>query len=234
MDEKSIMKLITLFLTIALICISVALAHWGAFTWDPARTHRYRYRHLANVEQAFIKPVILRAGQRHSVALNRSTKPSFCTTDTMVYSGDYWGGSGGSSRTVFGRVRLYTEFSSAIARPATNISNDYRELELFGKVFDIVRADYVDKPDDQKLITSAINGMVTGLDPHSSYMDAKSFDEMQVDTSGEFGGLGMELTVDNGLIKVVSPIDNTPASKAGILAGDIITKVDGEPIRAWR
>ena len=98
-------------------------------------------------------------------------------------------------------------------------------------MFDIVRADYVDKPDDQKLIASAINGMVTGLDPHSSYMDAKSFNEMQADTSGEFGGLGMELTVDDGLIKVVSPIDDTPASKAGILAGDIIAKVNGEPIK---
>ena len=126
---------------------------------------------------------------------------------------------------------IIPNISSAIARPAASISNDYRSLELFGKVFDVVRADYVDKPDDQKLIVSAINGMITGLDPHSSYMDAKSFNDMQAETSGEFGGLGMEVVAENGLVKVVSPIDNTPASKAGILAGDIITKVDGQPIK---
>ncbi|MGH6728248.1 MAG: S41 family peptidase [Pseudolabrys sp.] len=125
---------------------------------------------------------------------------------------------------------FFPNLSSAIAQPATSISNDYQALELFGKVFDIVRADYVDKPDDAKLIASAINGMVGGLDPHSNYMDAKSYGEMQVDTNGQFGGLGMEVTMTDGLVKVVSPIDDTPASKAGILAGDIITRVDDEPI----
>ena len=111
------------------------------------------------------------------------------------------------------------------------IANAYRQLNLFGDVFDRVRADYVDKPDDQKLIEDAINGMLTGLDPHSGYMDPKSFKEMQVQTSGEFGGLGIEVTMEDGLIKVVAPIDGTPAAKAGILANDIITQLDGEQVR---
>ena len=121
--------------------------------------------------------------------------------------------------------------SGAIASPSTNAGETYRELELFGKAFDVVREDYVDKPDASKLIASAINGMVSGLDPHSNYMDAKSYQDMQVETSGEFGGLGMQVTMENGLVKVVSPIDDTPAAKAGILAGDIITQIDGEPIK---
>jgi carboxyl-terminal processing protease len=111
------------------------------------------------------------------------------------------------------------------------IANAYRQLNLFGDVFDRVRADYVDKPDDQKLIEDAINGMLTGLDPHSSYMDPKSFKEMQVQTSGEFGGLGIEVTMEDGVIKVVAPIDGTPAAKAGILANDIITQLDGQQVR---
>src|SRR5476649_234137 len=112
------------------------------------------------------------------------------------------------------------------ARAAT--SDTYRQLNLFGDVFERVRADYVEKPDDAKLIESAINGMLAGLDPHSSYMDPKSFRDMQVQTRGEFGGLGIEVTMEEGLIKVVSPIDDTPASKAGIMANDIITKLDEE------
>ena len=119
----------------------------------------------------------------------------------------------------------------AIASPSTNSAETYRELELFGKVFELVRKDYVDKPDDTKLVASAISGMLSGLDPHSSYMDAKKFRDMQVETSGEFGGLGMQVTMENGLVKVISPIDGTPAAKAGILAGDVITQVDGEPIK---
>jgi carboxyl-terminal processing protease len=107
----------------------------------------------------------------------------------------------------------------------------YRQLNLLGDVFERVRSDYVEKPDDSKLIESAINGMVTGLDPHSNYMDAKSFQDMQVETSGEFGGLGIEVTMEKGLIKVVSPIDETPAAKAGILANDIITKLDDEQVQ---
>ena len=115
------------------------------------------------------------------------------------------------------------------ARAAT--SDTYRQLNLFGDVFERVRSDYVEKPDDSKLIESAISGMLTGLDPHSSYMDAKSFRDMQVQTRGEFGGLGIEVTMEDGLIKVVSPIDDTPASRAGILANDIITTLDGEAVQ---
>ncbi|MBV9559272.1 MAG: S41 family peptidase, partial [Bradyrhizobium sp.] len=115
------------------------------------------------------------------------------------------------------------------ARAAT--ADTYRQLNLFGDVFERVRSDYVEKPDDSKLVESAISGMLSGLDPHSSYMDAKSFRDMQVQTRGEFGGLGIEVTMEDGLIKVVSPIDDTPASKAGILANDIITMLDDEQVQ---
>jgi carboxyl-terminal processing protease len=97
-------------------------------------------------------------------------------------------------------------------------------------VFERVRSDYVDVPDDSKLIAASINGMLSGLDPHSSYMDANSFRDMQVETKGEFGGLGMEVTMEDGQVKVVAPIDDTPAAKAGILANDIIVNLDGEAI----
>lgn len=110
-------------------------------------------------------------------------------------------------------------------------SDTYRQLELFGRVYDIVRSNYVDKPDDEKLIASALNGMLSGLDPHSSYMDAKGFRDMQTETSGEFGGLGMQVTMDGEAVKVVSPIDETPAAKAGIMAGDVITQVEGETVK---
>src|ERR1700728_3426136 len=110
-------------------------------------------------------------------------------------------------------------------------SDTYRELNLFGDVFERVRADYVDKPDDSKLVESAVNGMLAGLDPHSSYMDPKSFRDMQVQTRGEFGGLGIEVTMEDGLVKVVAPIDDTPAAKAGVMANDIITKLDDEQVQ---
>src|SRR5437588_1825224 len=124
--------------------------------------------------------------------------------------------------------RLLLEGARAQAAAA---ADTYRQLSLFGDVFERVRADYVEKPDDGKLIESAINGMLAGLDPHSSYMDAKSFRDMQVQTRGEFGGLGIEVTMEEGLIKVVSPIDDTPASKAGIMANDIITNLDDEAVQ---
>src|SRR5476651_793017 len=111
------------------------------------------------------------------------------------------------------------------------VADTYRQLNLFGDVFERVRADYVEKPDDSKLIETAINGMLAGLDPHSSYMDAKSFRDMQVQTRGEFGGLGIEVTMEEGLIKVVAPIDETPAAKAGVMANDIITKLDDEQVQ---
>ena len=110
-------------------------------------------------------------------------------------------------------------------------SDTYRELNLFGDVFERVRADYVEKPDDSQLVESAINGMLAGLDPHSSYMDPKSFRDMQVQTRGEFGGLGIEVTMEDGLVKVVAPIDDTPAAKAGVMANDIITKLDDEQVQ---
>jgi carboxyl-terminal processing protease len=111
------------------------------------------------------------------------------------------------------------------------VADTYRQLNLFGDVFERVRADYVEKPDDSKLIETAINGMLAGLDPHSSYMDAKSFRDMTVQTRGEFGGLGIEVTMEDGLVKVVSPIDDTPASKAGILANDLIVTLDDENVQ---
>jgi len=109
-------------------------------------------------------------------------------------------------------------------------SDTYRLLTLFGDVFERVRAEYVDPVGDKQLVENAINGMLTGLDPHSGYMDAKQFRDMEVQTKGEFGGLGIEVTQENGFIKVISPIDDTPASKAGIKPGDIITAIDGKTV----
>src|ERR1043165_7577300 len=120
-------------------------------------------------------------------------------------------------------------FLGASAKAAA--ADTYRQLNLFGDVFERVRADYVEKPDDSKLIESAINGMLAGLDPHSSYMEPKSFRDMQIQTRGEFGGLGIEVTMEDGLIKVVAPIDETPAAKAGVMANDIITKLDEEQVQ---
>src|SRR5437868_3036561 len=136
------------------------------------------------------------------------------------------GAAAGSARTLSTtQPRIVFDGSSAKAAAA----DTYRQLSLFGDVFERVRADYVEKPDDGKLIESAINGMLTGLDPHSSYMDAKTFRDLQMETRGEFGGLGIEVTMEDGLIKVVSPIDETPAAKAGIMANDIITQINDEP-----
>ena len=117
------------------------------------------------------------------------------------------------------------------ARAEATASEVYRQLSLFGDVFERVRTDYVEKPDDGKLIESAINGMLAGLDPHSSYMDSKSLHEMQVEIRGEFGGVGIEVTMEEGSIRVVAPIDETPAAKAGIMANDIITHLDDEPVQ---
>jgi carboxyl-terminal processing protease len=110
-------------------------------------------------------------------------------------------------------------------------SEIYRQLDLFGEVLERVRSDYVEKPDDSKLIEAAINGMLTALDPHSAYLNPKHFRDMQVQTRGEFGGLGIEVTMENGVVKVVSPIEDTPAAKAGIMSGDLITALDKEQIQ---
>jgi len=109
-------------------------------------------------------------------------------------------------------------------------NNTYKQLNLFGEVFERVRANYVDPVTDKQLIEYALNGMLSNLDPHSSYLNEKDFADMQVQTKGEFGGLGIEVTMDNGFVKVVSPIDDTPAFKAGILAGDYITHIDDVPV----
>ena len=109
-------------------------------------------------------------------------------------------------------------------------SEIYRQLDLFGEVLERVRSDYVEKPDDPQLIESAINGMLTALDPHSAYLNPKHFRDMQVQTRGEFGGLGIEVTMENGVIKVVAPIDDTPAAHAGLMSGDLITHLDKEQV----
>ncbi|KFC73107.1 Carboxyl-terminal protease precursor [Bosea sp. LC85] len=107
----------------------------------------------------------------------------------------------------------------------------YRSLNLFGDIFEKIRTDYVEKPDEQKLIEAAINGMVSSLDPHSAYLDAKSFRDMDTDMRGQFGGLGIEVTMEDGVLKVAKPIRDTPASKAGILANDIIREIDGDQVK---
>src|SRR5215510_12744284 len=109
-------------------------------------------------------------------------------------------------------------------------SEIYRQLDLFGEVLERVRADYVEKPEDPKLIEAAINGMLTALDPHSAYLNPKHFRDMQVQTRGEFGGLGIEVTMENGVVKVVAPIEDTPAARAGVMSGDLITHLDKEQI----
>jgi carboxyl-terminal processing protease len=120
----------------------------------------------------------------------------------------------------------------AAAKAAVESSSDtYSKLNLFGDVFERIRTDYVEKPDDSKLMEGAINGMISALDPHSRYMNAKGWSDMQETTHGEFGGLGIEVTMEEGLVKVVTPIDDTPASKAGIMSGDVITQIDDDAIQ---
>jgi carboxyl-terminal processing protease len=136
--------------------------------------------------------------------------------------------------TVFGAAAVITlnqapNLIPGVAHAA--VSDTYRQLNLFGDVFERVRADYVEKPDDGALIEAAVNGMLTSLDPHSDYQNAKDFKDSQVQMTGEFGGLGIEVQMEDGAVKVVSPIDDTPASKAGILAGDLIVAIDGDPIQ---
>ncbi len=122
----------------------------------------------------------------------------------------------------------------ALSSPAVaqeNSSETYRQLSLFGDVFERVRSEYVEDVSDEQLIEAAVNGMLSALDPHSSYLSPKNFREMQTQTRGEFGGLGIEVTMENGVVKVVSPIDDTPAFRAGLKSGDLITHLDGEPVQ---
>lgn len=125
-----------------------------------------------------------------------------------------------------GAFALRPHFVSADTKPA----DTYEQLNLFGDVFERVRSGYVEPVSDDKLIEAAINGMLSSLDPHSSYMNAKDFADMQVQTKGEFGGLGIEVTMQDGLVKVVSPMDGTPAAAAGIQSGDLISAIDNDPV----
>ncbi|MEQ8164852.1 MAG: S41 family peptidase [Alphaproteobacteria bacterium] len=129
-----------------------------------------------------------------------------------------------------GAILTATVLGAGLVTAADPNSDTYRQLNLFGEVFERVRADYVEKVEDSVLIEAAIGGMLTSLDPHSSYMNAKKFEDMQVQTKGEFGGLGIEVTLENGFVKVVSPIDDTPAFRAGMQPGDIITHLNGENV----
>src|SRR5215204_884684 len=128
---------------------------------------------------------------------------------------------------------LVTLVSQTVVLPGADAasSETYRQLRLLGDVFEKVRSDYVEPPNEAKLIEGAINGMLTSLDPHSSYLSPNEFREMQVQTQGAFGGIGIEVTMEEGLVKVVAPIDETPAARAGILANDIIIQIDGEPVQ---
>jgi carboxyl-terminal processing protease len=119
----------------------------------------------------------------------------------------------------------------AIAQREAKTPLPVEELRQFSEVFSAIKAAYVEPVEDKKLITEAINGMLAGLDPHSSYLDAEGFKELNIGTQGEFGGLGIEVGVEDGFVKVISPIDDTPAARAGIKAGDIIVKIDGTPSR---
>ena len=122
--------------------------------------------------------------------------------------------------------------SHAAQRPAkvATGADTYKQLALFAEVFDQIRSQYVDKVGDQALVEAAINGMLTSLDPHSEYMNEKSFKEQETQTKGEFGGLGIEVTMENGLVKVVTPIDGSPAARAGLKTGDLIVKLDLTPV----
>ena len=133
-------------------------------------------------------------------------------------------GAGVSTLALEGHI---TGFGSATAASV----DTYRQLNLFGDVFERIRSDYVEVPDEASLVEAAINGMLTSLDPHSNYMNAKNYEDMQIQTKGEFGGLGIEVTMEDGLVKVVTPIDDTPAAKAGILAGDFIVAIDGTDVQ---
>ena len=126
---------------------------------------------------------------------------------------------------------LFLNIASVQASKKANEDVDtYELLNLFGEVLERTKLSYVEEVTDKKLIEASINGMLTSLDPHSSYLDAKSFNYMNEQTKGKFGGVGIEITMDNGLVKIVSPIDDTPAHKAGIKAGDYITHIDGETV----
>jgi len=115
-------------------------------------------------------------------------------------------------------------------QPGDDHDATYRYLNLFGEVFERTRAEYVDEVTDAQLIEAALSGMLSELDPHSDYMDADAFGDMREEATGEFGGLGIQVTMENGLVKVIAPIDETPAWEAGIQPGDFIVEIDGQPV----
>ncbi|HNB28890.1 MAG TPA: S41 family peptidase, partial [Alphaproteobacteria bacterium] len=117
-----------------------------------------------------------------------------------------------------------------VSAQAASTTNTYEQLNLFGEVFERIRDNYVEETNEEQLIEAAVNGMLTSLDPHSSYLNQKDFQDMQVQTKGEFGGLGIEVTMEDGLVKVVTPMDGTPAAEAGLQPGDLISALDGVPI----
>lgn len=127
-------------------------------------------------------------------------------------------------------VQAQEQNRTAEKKAESGYSDTYKQLSLFGDVFERVRSEYVEEVDDKTLIEYALNGMLSNLDPHSSYLSEEKFKDMRVETSGEFGGLGIEVTMENGLVKVVSPIDDTPAYRAGIQAGDYIVKIDEDAV----
>jgi carboxyl-terminal processing protease len=134
---------------------------------------------------------------------------------------------------LLGATAMSVVYSAGVPAQAAG-SSTYRELSIFGDVFERVRAQYVTPPDEDKLVENAINGMLTSLDPHSSYMNSKDAQDMRSQTKGEFGGLGIEVTMENELVKVITPIDDTPAARAGVLAGDFISEIDGTPVRGLK
>ena len=134
---------------------------------------------------------------------------------------------------LLGATAMSVIYSAGVPAQAAGPST-YRELSIFGDVFERVRAQYVTPPDEEKLVENAINGMLTSLDPHSSFMNAKDAEDMRTQTRGEFGGLGIEVTMENELVKVIAPIDDTPASRSGILSGDFISEIDGTAVRGLK
>jgi len=133
-----------------------------------------------------------------------------------------------TAATVF-LMTLHQDVGAATS--SSNSAETYKQLNMFGDVFEQVRKNYVDDVSNETLVEGAINGMLTSLDPHSNYLNAKNFNDMKVQTRGEFGGLGIEVSMENGLVKVVSPIDDTPAARAGLKPGDLITHLDGDAIQ---
>ena len=130
-----------------------------------------------------------------------------------------------------GGTLMFTQLPFLASNASAANTDVYQKLSTFGEIFERVRADYVESPDEEKMIEAAINGMLASLDPHSRFLNLEEFKDMQTRTRGEFGGLGIEVTMENGYVKVVAPFDDTPAARAGIVANDLITHIDGEQVQ---